>query len=324
MPDTVMTRQQYIDEADRNPNPHEESERLIWCPSRTLKSSVSAYLRDSKSETHDQSSFDEEQALYLLHRCGYSIPKAKLHVSPGASFQNEAKEYYMMARSPSGFDKVGTPKTRADSRKKMLCFQCHRIDEKDIVCVKCNVAYHRDCVGAVHGDISSWVCSRHACAVCDDSNTVLKCACCPMSYCTSHVPEDILQRDGIQLCTMCDARARIAHGFEEPPSQEIQYEFREKLLAFSRSRNIYEEQEIQRIFKEKVDLYKLYRLVTRLGGHRRVSESNSWLLVAVLLGYKSNLLSFKRVISVYHQHLREYEEEYRYSVFVHGDLILCV
>ena len=54
---------------------------------------------------------------------------------------------------------------------------------------------------------------------------------------------------------------------------------------------------IEKLFFEDVDLYKLYRVVDRLGGHTRVTNKNLWKQVGKKLGFE-NTWSINQVIKI--------------------------
>lgn len=65
------------------------------------------------------------------------------------------------------------------------------------------------------------------------------------------------------------------------------------------------------IANQDIDLYKLFRVVHKLGGYNRVTNQNKWRNVSVRLGYAHNHSTYNSVKQAYKKFLLNFEEFYR-------------
>lgn len=65
------------------------------------------------------------------------------------------------------------------------------------------------------------------------------------------------------------------------------------------------------ISNRDIDMYKLFRLVHKLGGYNRVTNQNKWRSVSVRLGYPHNHATYNSVKLAYKKFLLNFEDFYR-------------
>lgn len=65
------------------------------------------------------------------------------------------------------------------------------------------------------------------------------------------------------------------------------------------------------IANQDIDLYKLFRVVHKLGGYNRVTNQNKWRSVSIRLGYAHNHATYNSVKQAYKKFLLNFEEFYR-------------
>lgn len=65
------------------------------------------------------------------------------------------------------------------------------------------------------------------------------------------------------------------------------------------------------ISNRDIDLYRLFRIVNKIGGYNRVTNQNKWRSVAIRLGYQHNHATYNSVKQAYKKFLLNFEDFYR-------------
>lgn len=221
--------------------PPSSTGEALWLASRADPRNVETFLKKARElfEGH-KDMYDEERALFLLHKCNYNARVAEDLMRPRTAASNSDSEL------------------ESDDQ----CFVCG--DGGDLIICEsksCVKVYHLACLNLRKVPAGEWMCPRHFCCTCGVmmQDSVFQCSQCVNAYCLQHAPAEakvkLTQKDF--KCHECLQTCKDHKGRRS---------FINNLLSVLEAK------------PELSDLARLQREIDRIGGMQKVLSTggDSW------------------------------------------------